>query len=1018
MQVPGRFWSRALAALILVIAAAPPAVAAPADQAATMPVGEPAGNDWMTYGGNLFNQRYSSLNQINASNVANLKGACVFHTTQNGVDPDLLTASSFESSPIVMGGTMYLSGPQSQVWALDATSCSLKWKYQPDLVGMRLLPICCGLVNRGVAVGGGRVYVAQLDAKLVALDQNTGGVVWTTQVDDPRAGYAETMAPLYYNGRVYVGVSGAEYEIRGHVTAYDAATGNQVWRFFTIPGPGEPGHETWPQDTNAWQGGGGSVWQTPALDPAENSLYVAVGNNSPDLDGGIRAGDNLYSESIVALDLNTGQPKWHFQEVHHDIWDLDAVSPNILFDTTINGRAVKGIGEAGKTGWVYLLDRTNGQPLLPINETPVPQMGSQNTAATQPIPVGDSFVPTMDPSQCNPPVQMGGQMLQPQGAFTPFSVEPRLACPGANGGSEWSTSSYNPQTELFYTCGIHQPMVWTLQPDQLQREQPVLRLGSVFTTAPGAQTYGTLTAMDVHTNRIRWQNKLDQMCIGGSTTTAGGLVFLGEANGNFNAYDASSGQRLWQFQTGAGANAPPVIYQVGNTEYVAVASGGNRQLDFPRGDSLWIFSLNGSMSPVAAPSLQAAAAPAPTAGGAASATIFDFKFAPAELHVPIGTTVTWTNQDAVEHTVTASRNQATADPSSAYEFTSPLLDTGESFSFTFNDVGEFAYHCNPHPFMGAKVIVEAAATPPLQPGPAAPGGPAPAAPAPAAPAPAPVQVPRGALPLAASTDDAPILYAAVASSLDPVTNRAAIRLPRVSLDPNGDATVVFAIRNEQDDPAAIRDGAVADTLTVLDSVYQSPEASRVNILTVLGTFPVKGTKSPAPRETPVVRAVLSADKAAQIDWATLTPQALPQVADVWWIHGAFDALASPEAAVATEVVTPGQLSQVTSASPDLGEMRSQLDTAVAHVNEALYALTSSEVRIARSQFRQFFDVWDELDGPIQALYPSSYATIDAEIERAEIALLHSDPEDVPTARFALVGLRGALIDISQDLEKR
>jgi alcohol dehydrogenase (cytochrome c) len=244
MQVPGRLWGRALAALILVIAMAPPAVAAPADQAATMPVGDPAGNDWMTYGGNLFNQRYSSLNQINASNVANLKGACVFHTTQNGVDPELLNASSFESSPIVVGGTMYLSGPQSQVWALDATNCSLKWKYQPDLYAVRLLPICCGLVNRGVAVGGGRVYVAQLDAKLVALDAKSGAVLWSVQDDDPRAGYSETMAPLFWNGMVFLGISGAEYEIRGHVTAYDAASGKQVWRWFTIPAPDEFGNDT------------------------------------------------------------------------------------------------------------------------------------------------------------------------------------------------------------------------------------------------------------------------------------------------------------------------------------------------------------------------------------------------------------------------------------------------------------------------------------------------------------------------------------------------------------------------------------------------------------------------------------------------------------------------------------------------------------------------------------------------------------------------------------------------------
>src|ERR671939_2250160 len=330
-----------------------------------VPSGDAAGREWLTYGGNFFNQRYSSLNQITTGNVAQLKGAWTFHT---GAFSD---ATSFESSPIVSGGVMYLTGPQSQVYALDAKTGSELWKYVPDysgtaiagVTGTAALPLCCGQVNRGVALGDGRVYVAQLDDKLTALDARSGNVLWSVQDDDPRAGYSQTMAPLFYEGLVIVGVSGAEYEIRGHVTAYDAASGRQVWRFYTIPAPGEFGADTWPQDSNIWQYGGGSMWQTPALDPDLGMLYIAVGNPSPDLDGTVRAGNNLFTESIVALDARTGQRKWHFQEVHHDIWDYDTVSPAVLFNTTMNGQAVKGIGQAGKTGWLYLLDRTNGQPL-------------------------------------------------------------------------------------------------------------------------------------------------------------------------------------------------------------------------------------------------------------------------------------------------------------------------------------------------------------------------------------------------------------------------------------------------------------------------------------------------------------------------------------------------------------------------------------------------------------------------------------------------------------------------------
>jgi quinohemoprotein ethanol dehydrogenase len=670
--------------LAVALLIAPIAAAAPTDQTAP-PTGDPAGSNWTVYGGNFFNQRYSALDQIKTSNVANLRGAWTFQTGANSA------GTSFESSPVVVDGTMYVTGPHSQVYALDATNGQQKWSYVPDLADIAALPLCCGQVNRGVGFGAGKVFVAQLDATITALDASSGTVAWSIKDDDPRTGYSETMAPLYWNGMVFVGSSGAEYEIRGHITAYDANNGRQLWRFYTIPAPGEFGSDTWP-GTDIWKFGGGSVWQTPALDPELGMLYVTVGNPSPDLDGSQRAGNNLFTESIVALDAATGARKWHFQEVHHDIWDYDVTSPNVLFDVQMNGKTVKGLGQAGKTGWVYLLDRQTGTPLLGIDEKAVPQIAEQHTAPTQPFPSGDAFVPQACTADIGP--------YPTAGIFTPFKTTPILICPGANGGSEWSPASFNPTTNLMYVCGINQPQIWTGKPDQIQ--QGTLRLGSAFVTPPGGETSGTLTALDVRTNRNAWQVQTSQMCIGGTMSTAGGLVFAGEGDGNFDAYDASSGQRLWQFQTGAGANAPAMTYMVNGQQYVAVASGGNFQLNFPRGDTLWVFSLGGSLGPVAAPATPAAQVAA-NALSVSHVTIEDFDFNPGVfgVAVPPGTTITWTNNGPSVHTTTSDSGL----------WDSGNLNPGDTYSQTFNDSGVYWYFCAIHPFMRATITVDPSAPP-------------------------------------------------------------------------------------------------------------------------------------------------------------------------------------------------------------------------------------------------------------------------------------------------------------------
>lgn len=517
------------------------------------------GKNWLMYGRDYTNQRYSPLTQITTANVSKLVPKWVFQT---GV------VHSFENTPIVVDGVMYITTPFNHVFAIDARTGKQLWKYEHKEPPTRIF--CCGPNNRGVAVAYGKVYMATLDARLLALDQKTGKVVWDVETGDPTAGYGNTMAPLVYKNMVIVGTSGAEYGIRGFVKAFDAKDGKLIWTWYTIPEKGWEGEwkKTTPEGedlhrdieaekkamekyADAWKTGGGSVWMTPALDPELGLLYVCIGNPSPDLDGSVRPGDNLYTESIVALDVNKGEMKWYYQYVPHDVWDLDATSPAVLFDVTVGGKKVKAVGHAGKTGWVYILDRTNGK-LIKKSEAFVPQ---ENMFA--------------------PPTEKGTRML-----------------PGANGGSEWSPMSYSPQTQMVYVAGLHQPMHYIVHTAPLEKGK--LWLGSAFIAAPGEEKdqYGTFTAINVNTGKIVWQHKTEQPLIGGSLVTAGGLVFTGEGNGYFDAFDAKTGKLLWRFQCGAGVNAAPISFEVDGQQMIAVAAGGNFQLGFPYGDTIFVFGLS------------------------------------------------------------------------------------------------------------------------------------------------------------------------------------------------------------------------------------------------------------------------------------------------------------------------------------------------------------------------------------------------------------------------------------------
>jgi len=545
----------------------------------------PPRDGWVTAGGNVLNQRYSPLDSIDRDNVANLKAVWRARLDGSGT----AVRHSGEAQPIVHDGVVYIVTGDDDVFAISVASGERLWKYSAVL-DPEIDVVCCGWTSRGVGLGDGKVFVGQLDGRLVALDQRTGEVGWSVQAERWQDGYSITSAPLYYDGMVITGFAGAEYGTRGRVKAYDARDGRHLWTWYAVPEPGEPGSESWP-DNDAWQNGGGTVWQTPAVDPELGLLYFYTANAGPDFNGSRRAGDNLFTSSVVALHARSGRMAWHFQTVHHDIWDYDGTNPVVLFDIDIDGRPRKGIAAAGKTSFVYLLDRTDGTPLIGIEERPVPQEPRQQTSPTQPYPVGDAITP-----QQIDVAPEGYQLVNGGRIFTPYWDEPVVAKPSALGGVNWPPSSYDPRTGLMYLCAN----------DQIQ----VFRADDAGEALPGEEffggefnftripTIGYFAALDVTTNRLAWRQQWAEMCYSGSVVTAGGLVFVGRGDGRLLALDAADGSWLWEFQTGAGVNAPASVFEHDGRQYVVVYSAGNLFAGSPKGDSVWLFGLDGTIGPV------------------------------------------------------------------------------------------------------------------------------------------------------------------------------------------------------------------------------------------------------------------------------------------------------------------------------------------------------------------------------------------------------------------------------------
>ena len=485
--------------------------------------------DWRLPGRTYGNWRYSPLTQIGPGNVASLQPVKIVHTGM---------FASFETTPLVAGGVMYLTTPvveqRMKIMALDAASGDTLWSTTYALGPHK---VCCGPNNRGAALAYGNLYVTTLDAKLVAFDARTGKERWETRVADPSVGYSESMAPQVYDGTVVVGSAGGEWAVRGFVAGFDARSGHERWRWYST----DP--KTFAGDS--WKHGGGTVWTTPAIDPQRNLVIFGTGNPNPDLEGSTRAGDNRYTDSIVALDVRTGKLRWYYQEVKHDLWDYDAASNVVLFDVRRNGETIPAAAQAGKVGWLFIVDRRNGKLI---------------------------------------------RRSQPFVAQNAHMFDQRSVLPGANGGSEWSPPAYSPQTRRVYVLGINQLMDFkTQRPDD---HPGFLRTGSVFTTvkAPTIQS-GTFSAIDIDTGRVAWQYHAPKPMVGGALATGGGLVFVGEGDGTFEAFDARSGAKLWRYAFDGGVNAPPVSYEVGGTQYVAVAAGGSYQFNYKRSDEIGIFAL-------------------------------------------------------------------------------------------------------------------------------------------------------------------------------------------------------------------------------------------------------------------------------------------------------------------------------------------------------------------------------------------------------------------------------------------
>jgi len=654
-------------------------------------------NSWPTVGGDLANARYAPMFKINTSNVGQLGGAWL---------RELKTWT--RSSPVVANGMLYINDAET-IYAINPRDGATLWEYTPGGVAP---------ARGGVAVGGGLVFAGLADTRVIALEAKTGHLVWTGYIGNAppeAAGHGEQVnwgdsyptfdsqigfinaAPTYLDGILTIGLSGGDGGVRGKVTALDAKTGRQLWTFYVIPGLGEPGSETWPDEGQALKRGGGAVWTQGAADAKLGLVYYGTGNAVPVNAGETRPGDNLFTASVIALDIKTGALRWHYQLTHHDLWEMDVGTPIVLYTSVVNGRPRAALAAMRTDGYLFLLDRATGTPLLPIEERPVRQDVRRRTAATQPFPIGaDRFGPEcVEPETAAPGFRLGCY-------FDPLYQDvPDLLTPFMT--MRQAPMSYDPSTRLFYVMGAVSPW-W-----QRSLDNPF----AIAVPKPsGATEYGIFGAIDSRTNKIVWQQRVPWGLNGGSgaLTTAGGLLFHMEGDGNVQANDAKTGRVLWHFQTGflglsGGASlaggAPLASFEVDGTQYIVA----------PIGKGLWAFKLHGPLpqkKPLRPPSNVYGFTGAVesisdtqeiaigTIGAFGEEHFFDeYAFVPTRAQVKASQRFKWTNYGTKPHTIVA------ADGS----WSTGEIKPGNSISIVPPHPGTYVFYSREYPWSRGQLIV-------------------------------------------------------------------------------------------------------------------------------------------------------------------------------------------------------------------------------------------------------------------------------------------------------------------------
>ncbi|WP_414661043.1 pyrroloquinoline quinone-dependent dehydrogenase [Horticoccus sp. 23ND18S-11] len=490
--------------------------------------------NWLTYSGNYAGHRHSPLAQITPANVGGLKAAWIYQARE--------AAGKLECSPLVIDGVLYITERPNIVTALDGRTGRPLWTYRRPLPGD--VQGCCGPVNRGLAVLGDTLFLATYDAHLVALDVNSGRERWDVVVADYKTGHSITVAPLAVKDKIIVGISGGEFGVRGFLDAYDARTGARAWRFWTVPGPGEAGHETW-GGRGSWKTGGAPTWVTGTFDPALNLLYWGTGNPSPEFDGDDRPGDNLYSCSMLALDPDTGKLRWHFQHTPHDLHDRASNQIPVLIDATIDGRPRQLLVQANRNGFYYVLDRTTGEFIT----------GTAFSRVTWASGLDARGRPILNPDIA--PSAAGSTVL-----------------PGLGGATNWQSPAFNPATRLFYVLAVENNAE-TFFKYKTPYEPGAMYLGGEYRAPAGQEATSVVKALDAVSGKLHWEFPLNTASMCGVMSTAGGLVFGGSREGWFYALDASTGKPLWRFATGGSIMANPVSFLVGGRQHIAIAAASS-----------------------------------------------------------------------------------------------------------------------------------------------------------------------------------------------------------------------------------------------------------------------------------------------------------------------------------------------------------------------------------------------------------------------------------------------------------